>query len=223
MRSRIRPRRFGAVADCQEALANRRIAGSVPVVVPSAHNAAVTHPITRRFRSIPRWPTPLTVMVSTWAGDGTDRSPGTMMSSAAVTDSHRTPSGNGVEASRRNSGDPGRSARTISTTGSTPAQGDPPNGEPSVITVSTRPISRGFEIASAIMTPPRLCQTRCTLSARCRANASSTSAPADQRAAPRISDRRIGHRVDTSAPRTQGLRNQGPARLDAVCSASRVW
>ena len=70
------------------------------------------------------------------------------MSSVAVTDSHRTPSGNGVEASRRNSGAPGRSALTISTTGSTPAQGDPPNGEPSVITVSTRPIIRGSEIAA---------------------------------------------------------------------------
>ena len=63
-----------------------------------------------------------------------------MMSSAAVTDSHRTPSGIGAEATRRNTGEPGRSARTISTNGSTPAQGDPPNGEPRVMTVSTRPL-----------------------------------------------------------------------------------
>jgi hypothetical protein len=36
-------------------------------------------------------------MVSTWVCDGIERSPGTMMSSAAVTDSHRTPSGDGAE------------------------------------------------------------------------------------------------------------------------------
>ena len=63
--------------------------------------------------------------------------------SDAVTDSHRTPSGIGAETTRRNTGEPGRSARTISTNGSTPAQGDPPNGEPRVMTVSTRPLDGG--------------------------------------------------------------------------------
>ena len=98
------------------------------------------HSITCRLRSIPRWPTPSNVMVSTWACDGTERSPGTMMSSAAVTDSHRTSSGNGVEATRRNNGEPGRSARTISGNGNTPAQGDPPNGDPRVMTCVNPPV-----------------------------------------------------------------------------------
>ena len=38
------------------------------------------------------------MMVSTWACDGTERSPGTTMSNAALTDSQRTLSGNGAEA-----------------------------------------------------------------------------------------------------------------------------
>jgi len=128
-----------AAADCQEALRNRRIDESAAAADSCADNAAVMQPITWRLSSIPRWPTPLTVMVSTWAWVGTDRIPGTMMSSAAVTASHRTPSGTGAEARRCNSGEPGRSARTISTNGTRPAQGDPPNGEPRVTTVSTSP------------------------------------------------------------------------------------
>ncbi len=99
-----------------------------------------------------------------------------MTSSAAVSDSHRTPSGNGVDARRLNNGEPARSSRTISRNGSTPAQGDPPNGEPRVMTVSIRPVSRLSAMACPMTTPPRLCPTRCTLSAPVAAKILSTSA-----------------------------------------------
>ena len=178
--SSICGRGFGVVGyrgcDSQEARANGRIGASTPVSVSCAHNAALMHPITCRLKSIPRWPTPSNVMVSTWACDGTERSPGTMMSSAAVTDSHRTPSGNGAEATRRNSGEPGRSARTISVNGNTPAHGDPPNGDPRVMILSTRPFRRRSAMACAMTTPPKLCPTRCTLSAPVRHKILSTSA-----------------------------------------------
>ena len=54
-----------AAADCQEALCNRRIDESAAAADSDADNAAVMQPITWRLSSIPRWPTPLTVMVST--------------------------------------------------------------------------------------------------------------------------------------------------------------
>ena len=74
------------------------------------------------------WPTPPTVTVSTSGWGGTDRRPGTIMSAVAVNASHRTPSGTGAEASRRNSGEPSRSARTIAPNGSSAAHGEPPKG-----------------------------------------------------------------------------------------------
>ena len=97
-------------------------------VYPCAGNAATTRPTTCRLRSIPRWPTPPTVMVSTAAWAGTDRRPGTIRSSVAVNASHRTPSGTGAVASRRNNGEPSRRARAIAPTGSRFAQGDPQMG-----------------------------------------------------------------------------------------------
>jgi hypothetical protein len=64
------------------------------------------------------------------------------MSSVAVNASHRTPSGSGAEASRRNRGDPSRSARITAPIGSRFAHGDPANGAARVTTVSTSPVRR---------------------------------------------------------------------------------
>ena len=104
------------------------------------------------LRSIPLCPTPPTVSASTSALIGTDRRPGTTTSNLAVKASHRTPSGNGPEASRRNSGEPSRSARAISPNGSRLAHGEPPNGDPRVTTVSTCPLRRPSAMAWAMMT-----------------------------------------------------------------------
>ncbi len=64
---------------------------------PDAGNAATMRLTTCRLRSIPLWPTPPTVTVSTSAWVGTDRRPGTIMSSVAVTPADRMPSGTGAE------------------------------------------------------------------------------------------------------------------------------
>jgi hypothetical protein len=117
------------------------------------------------------------------------RSPSTMMSSAAVTDSHRTPAGIGAEASRRNTGEPGRSARTISTNGNTPAQGDPPNGEPKVMTVSDQ---------------MHLVGTGCTQD-RFHLGDQPLSQLLHRR-----SQRRIAHRFDGQASGIKGVGDQGP-------------
>ena len=107
-------------------------------------------PTTCRLRSIPLWPTPPTSTVSTSGWGGTDRKPGTIMSAVAVNASHRTPSGNGAAASRRNSGEPSRSAGTIAPNGSSAAHGEPPKGAPRVTTVSTSPVRRPLAMACLV-------------------------------------------------------------------------
>jgi hypothetical protein len=58
-------RRLIAAANTQEALGNSPIGDSAALVVPCPHNVAAMHPITCGLTSIPRWPTPSNLMVST--------------------------------------------------------------------------------------------------------------------------------------------------------------
>ena len=140
------------------------------------------------------------VTVSTAAWAGTARTPGTTMSSVALIASHRTPSGTGAEPSRRKSGEPSRSARTIAPNGTRCAHGEPPNGAPRVTIVSTFPASRPPAMACAMTTPPRLWPIKCTLSAPVCDN---DSLNLDDEPVGYLlhgsSERRVGERVDCQA------------------------
>ena len=201
-----------AVADYRAAVSNCCIWGSSALGDPCAGNAATMQSTTRRLISMPRWPMPSTVMVSTSAWAGTDRGRGTMMSSPAVTANHRTPTGTGAEARRRNKGEPGRRARSRSPNGSRSAQGDPPNGEPKVMTVSTSPTRPPLAMASAMTTPPRLCPTRCNfVRAGLRQGRLHRSDGLVGKLLHRISQWAVRDRVDHDAAVAQRLGDHGPA------------
>ena len=138
------------------------------------------------------------------------------MSSVAVNANHRTPSGTGAEASRRNSGEPSRSARTIAPNGSRFAHGEPPKGDPEGDDrvdlpgeATARDGLRDDDPAQAVSNQIYLVR------AGLRQEPLYLDGEPVGQLLHRGSERRVSDRLDGQASGSQGSREQGPARLRA--------
>ena len=137
------------------------------------------------------------------------------MSSVAVNASHRTPSGTGAEASRRNSGEPSRSSGTIAPNGSRFAHGEPrrvPEGDDRVDLPGEATARDGLRDDDTAQTMSDQMQL---VRAGFRQDPLHLGDEPVGQPLHRGSKRRVSDRLDRQASGSQRSREQRPARLRA--------